>query len=185
MAIERITVNGQEVTTLKELLRPGLKAVFIGLNPGNKSVMKAHYYQGRRGRRFWKRLRECGIVPALADGTEDDAAITRGYGFADLVRRPARSGKDLSKEEKSAAVPDLRACLSRMGDRPTVVFVYQEARKLAGPDLEKMGYRVLKMPGPYAKKEDVCHGMEELKAVLNTNARVKAATDNGLRTTDF
>jgi len=44
MAVEEITLNGKKVETLKELLRPGLKAVFIGLNPSVKSVEKGHYY---------------------------------------------------------------------------------------------------------------------------------------------
>jgi len=185
MATERITVNGREIVTLKELLRPGLKAVFVGLNPSRESVKKGHYYQGRLGRRFWNRLRDYSIVPALTEGAEDDDAFAHGYGFADLVRRPTRSGRELSKREKLAAVPDLLARLSKMGDRPAIVSVYREAWRFAGLDLEKAGYRVLQMPGLYAKKEVVCHCMKELRTALNRNDRGKATTDNGPRTTDF
>ncbi|HXX22197.1 MAG TPA: uracil-DNA glycosylase family protein [Terriglobia bacterium] len=178
MATERIIVNSQEITTLKELLRPGLEAVFVGLNPSNGSVKKGHYYQGRLGRRFWQRLRECNIMPALAEGAEDDDAFMHGYGFADLVRRPTGSGKELSKEEKLAAAPNLLARLSKTGDRPAIVFVYREARKFAGPALERMGYRLLAMPAPYATKEEVFHSMKGLRAALNRNAQVKRATDD-------
>lgn len=99
MATEKIIVNGEEVAALKELLRPGLKAEFVGLNPAKESVDKGHYYQGHLGSRFWKRLRECNVVSPLPDGMEDDAAFAHGYGFADLVRRPTRSGKELSCDQ--------------------------------------------------------------------------------------
>jgi hypothetical protein len=38
-----IMVGGREVETLKELLKPRLKAVFVGLNPSPKSVTAGHY----------------------------------------------------------------------------------------------------------------------------------------------
>jgi hypothetical protein len=173
MATEKFIVNGQEITTLKELLRPGLKAVFVGLNPSNSSAKREHYYQGRLGRKFWKRLREYDIVPALAEGAEDDDAFTHGYGFADLVRRPTRSGRELSKEEKLAAVPDLLARLSKTGDRPAIVFVYRDARKFSGAAVERMGHRLLAMPVPYAGKEDERRIMEGLRAAINGDAQAK------------
>jgi hypothetical protein len=36
--VEEIILHGKAVTALKELLRPGLKAVFVGLNPPPVSV---------------------------------------------------------------------------------------------------------------------------------------------------
>jgi len=56
MAVETIDLNGQSVETLKELLKPGLRAVFVGINPSPKSVKHGHYYQGKLGKRFWNRL---------------------------------------------------------------------------------------------------------------------------------
>jgi hypothetical protein len=88
VAVEEITLNGRTATTLKELLRPGLKAVFVGLNPAPISVRKKHYHQGRLGQLLWKRLREHKFVTALRNGVEDDDAFESGFGFADLVRRP-------------------------------------------------------------------------------------------------
>ncbi|MBV9247290.1 MAG: hypothetical protein JO366_21040 [Methylobacteriaceae bacterium] len=42
---ETIKISGQDVRTLRELLRPGLKAVFVGINPSRVSVDAGHYYQ--------------------------------------------------------------------------------------------------------------------------------------------
>ena len=48
---------GQPVETLEDLLRPGLRAVCIGINPAPTSVRAGHYYQGRLGQQFYERLR--------------------------------------------------------------------------------------------------------------------------------
>jgi G:T/U-mismatch repair DNA glycosylase len=167
MATEEIVLNGKRILTLRELLRPGLSAIFVGVNPANTSVQMGHYYQGRIGRRFWKRLQKHHIVPVLTTGQEDDEAFLRGFGFADLVRRPTKSARELLTEEKLAAVSDLRARLSTTGDRPAIVFVFTEARKFAKAELEQAGYRVLEMPAPFAGRKDVDCAMGQLKRALN------------------
>jgi len=70
---ELIMVNGEPVVTLKELLRPGLRAIFIGFNPSTTSVAAGHYYQGRHGRTLWTRLQKYGVTGLLPKGAEDVA----------------------------------------------------------------------------------------------------------------
>ena len=152
MAIEEIILNGQKVATLAELLRPGLKAVFVGLNPAPNSVILGHYYQGRHGRQFWDRLGKHHLAPPLPLGAEDDTAFAYGYGFADMVRRPTASSKELTQREKSAAVIDLGLRLARTGDHPIIVFTYKEPWTLAGQHLVELGYSVLRMPSPYVRR---------------------------------
>lgn len=159
---EEIEVDGIRVRTLKELLRPGLRAVFVGLNPAPISVQRGHYYQGRLGKRFWSRLREHHAELNLVDGLEDRSAFEYGYGFADLVRRPTRSARELTSEEKRAAVSDLIDRLKEHGGRPCVVFHFKEAWNLAAGPLESEGYTVFKMPGPYEKKEAAYAEMKDL-----------------------
>jgi hypothetical protein len=57
-AHHRVTMDwlGQQVETLADLLRPGLRAICVGINPSPVSVAAGHYYQGQIGRRFWQRL---------------------------------------------------------------------------------------------------------------------------------
>ena len=166
MAVEEITLNGKRVETLKELLRPGLKAVFIGLNPSAKSVEKGHYYQGRHGRRFCDQLRAYRILPSLRLGAEDDDSFDLGYGFLDLIRRPTVSSKDLTTAEKSAAVDDLAVRLAATADRPLIIFRYKEPRTLAEARLIEIGYSVQQMPSPYLKKEYSDEMMKQLRTAL-------------------
>jgi hypothetical protein len=149
------------------LLRtPGLKAVFVGLNPSQTSVECTHYYQGRHGLRFWTLLSKYGLVADLPRGAEDDAAFEQGFGFADLVRRPTKKGTSLTKVEKSSGVNDLVARLSAIPDHPLIVFRYMEPWRLARERLEQLGYRVLRIPGPYDKRECVDPIMRNLQAAL-------------------
>ena len=98
MPIESILINGKRYATLQELLQPGLRAVFVGINPTPTSVESGHYYQGRHGQMLWKRLRDSGIVPSVEKGREDESAFQQGFGFADMVRRPSASQEELSKK---------------------------------------------------------------------------------------
>ena len=156
MPTERIIINGRRYLTLRELLRPGLRAVFVGINPSPKSVQRGHYYQGIHGKRFWRRLLDYGLAADLPDGREDDEAFAQGFGFADLVRRPTPSAKKLSRQEIRDGVPNLVDRLSALGDpRPLVVFVYKKAEQAADGALHQARFRTYRMPGPYAKTEDV------------------------------
>jgi double-stranded uracil-DNA glycosylase len=148
--------------TLRELLRPSLRAIFVGFNPAPVSVSAGHYYQGRHGRTFWSRLARYGIVPHAPKGAEDDHAFRLGFGFADLIRRPTASIREMNMREQREAVDGLVKRLSVCG-RPLVVFTYMGPWKLAHTALEQSGYRVLRMPGPYEAPDSL---MRQLQAEL-------------------
>jgi double-stranded uracil-DNA glycosylase len=90
---------GQTVLTLEDLLRPGLRAVAVGINPAPLSVARGHYWQGFLGQRFLRRLRHVGLIETSEDGREDDAAFAAGVGFTDVIKRPTRSAKELCGDE--------------------------------------------------------------------------------------
>lgn len=166
LANERILINGQITETLREHLEPGLRAVFVGLNPSPVSVRAGHYYQGRLGRRFWNRMREHGIVPWEQVGAENELAIKLGFGFADLVRRPTPRGDSLTKCEKVQGADDLLARLQQLGDHPPIVFVFKEAWRFAATGLERAGFRALAFPSPFTATDLVASQMRELVVAL-------------------
>lgn len=173
MATEEITLaTGENVVTLKELLRPGLKAIFVGLNPAPKSVRLGHYWQGSHGTRRWTLLREFGITPSLPRGAEDDQAFELGYGFCDLVRRPTASSQQLTREELRVAPADLLARPAATGDRPPIVFTYASARKCAEHVLTARGYGIHQMPSPYASHSQSRTRMQELQKLLSISIGV-------------
>ena len=163
---QEISISGVQILTLCELTKPGLKAIFIGINPSPVSVEVGHYYQGRLGKRFWGRLRHFKILPDLPHNAEDDFSFDRGFGFMDLVRNPTSSASELSRAAKHAAVQDLYSRLVALGARPLVIFVYSEAFKLCRSLLEAEGFEVVCMPGPYASTDIVSNQMKGLQASI-------------------
>ncbi|MCK9520251.1 MAG: mismatch-specific DNA-glycosylase, partial [Dehalococcoidia bacterium] len=81
------------------LLRPGLRLVFIGFNPGLESARRGHYY-AFRGNVFWKQLNESGLVPRQVRFEDDRLLMDEaGIGFTDLCLRATRRADHLSRPE--------------------------------------------------------------------------------------
>lgn len=167
MPTEQINIDGQPVETLREILRPNLRAVFVGINPAPASVSAGHYYQGQLGRRFWQRLKDHGIVGCLPAGREDEAAFAQGFGFADVVRRPTQGAKDLSSSQLRVGGLSLVDRLIALGEpRPIIVFTFKKAETAAGDTLRAAGFRTYRMPAPYAATANVRPAMRALAKVL-------------------
>ncbi len=180
LATTVIEVRGQPVVTLAELLLPGLRAVIVGLNPSQVSVDAEHYFQGRLGKRLWQRLQRAGILHDLPVGREDDEASRQGVGFCDVVRVPSARASHLTRAILRGAAPDLLERLMAAGVRPptAVLFVYKTAHDAVGPLLREHGFRVFRMPGMYARSDEV---ERELKRVGEELVRSAAAALDGAR----
>lgn len=166
--------NGDAIETLADLLRPGLRAVVVGINPAPRSVAAGHYYRGTYGQRFFDRLRRAGGLPD-GDGFEDDRAFAAGIGFTDVVKRPTAGADEVAAELEDGrhALEDKLATL----DVPLVVFVFKAAAEtLLGPLPSRfygvvprrriVGSRVFVMPGPTARTADVDDAVRKLKRAL-------------------
>ena len=84
--------------TLPDQLRPGMKMIIVGCNPGERSARVGHYYAGR-GNMFWPLLYESGIVPELLEYKNDRRLLEFGIGLTDLVKRPTRGVEELERQE--------------------------------------------------------------------------------------
>lgn len=171
MALEQIIIDGKQVATLKELLRPGLRAVIVGVNPGLRSVSLGHYWQGQHGKLMWGLLCQHGILRNLRQGQEDDDAFAQGIGFADLIRLPSLSAKSFKKRQLQAAVPQLLSRISVAGRAP-IIFRYKRIEKAVGEQLRQAGYATLRVPSPPGRysdsPEDARALMEAMRASVGT-----------------
>jgi double-stranded uracil-DNA glycosylase len=113
------------LTTLPDYLRPHLRLVFIGINPGFYSVARGHYF-ARSTSRFWPGFsksklslpirRELGVDVLLP---EHDSQLPRfGIGFTDVVKRPSGNAADLTTRDFERSAPLLLKKLRRF--RPQV-----------------------------------------------------------------
>lgn len=94
--------------TLPDLLRPGLDLVFVGINPGEESARRGHYY-AHPGNAFWPLLSASGLT-SRAVGPLDDRSLPalEGIGFTDVVKRVATDSMAVTDAELRAAVPAFR-----------------------------------------------------------------------------
>jgi TDG/mug DNA glycosylase family protein len=146
--------------------------LLVGINPAPVSVKAGHYYQGRLGRRLWRRLQGIGLLQDAVPGAEDEAFVRAGHGLTDLVKRPAATSADLNEEELRVGAADLREKISKW--QPGIVlFAFAEpARRLLGrdvkpgpgPDLD--GIPTFLLSGPYAAREEAERIDEQLRRVL-------------------
>ena len=176
MANHRVTEEwmGESVETLEDLLRPGLRAVCVGINPSPVSVRAGHYYQGRLGQRFFGRLRRVGLLPERIEGYEDDALFAAGVGFTDIVKRPTARADELRAEEYRHGGEELRRKLRTTA--PTIaIFTYKKTAQVLFGGFEGVGflprrgedpYEPFVMPGPYAPRQRVDPVLAQLERRL-------------------
>jgi TDG/mug DNA glycosylase family protein len=164
------TWRGEAVQTLEDLLRPGLRAVCVGINPSTVSVETGHYYQGRLGKLFFSRLRQAGLIGMAPPGSEDDSAFAEGIGFTDIVKKPTSRASGLSNEDYQAGKPLLIEKLERY--RPSlVIFTFKKTATVVCGSFAGHGFvkgvevasiPAFVMPGPYEKTERVTAALESL-----------------------
>jgi double-stranded uracil-DNA glycosylase len=110
--------------TLPDLLGPGTRLLFVGINPGLLTVaVQAHF--GRRGNRFYPALYRAGIVDHLIDAAEgmraqDEALLLeRGIGITNLVAGATARADELTTAELVAGAANLVRTVTRV--QPAVV----------------------------------------------------------------
>ncbi len=165
---------GEEIETLEDLLRPGLRAVVVGINPAPVSVAAGHYWQGNTGKTLWRRLERVGLMPETWSGFEDDAAFEAGVGFTDVVKRPTKRAAEVRSDELHEGRTILEENLAVSGF-PLVIFVFKAAAETLLGSLDGNGFvgrqlgvgEVFVMPGPYEKRERADAVLETLRHRLD------------------
>jgi TDG/mug DNA glycosylase family protein len=104
--------------TLRDRVRPPVRILLVGINPGIRTALLGHHFAGYSNR-FWKLLYEARLVPEPI-GTEDDARLPEwGLGITNLVPRATPGIDTLKPEEYVAGARVLRRKIRRW--QPEVV----------------------------------------------------------------
>jgi TDG/mug DNA glycosylase family protein len=137
------------------VLAPGLRVLFVGINPGLYSAATGHHF-ARPGNRFWPALHRAGFTPRLLHPSEQAELLRNGYGITNLVNRGTATADELAPAEFVAGRRRLAAKVRRF--RPRIVAflgvgAYCHAFGLrhapVGPQPETFeGVRVWVLPNP-------------------------------------
>jgi TDG/mug DNA glycosylase family protein len=87
--------------TVPDIIAPGLKVLFCGINPGLYSGATGHHF-ARPGNRFWRALHLAGFTARLVDPWEEHLLLKEGLGITNLVARATASASELTPTELRA-----------------------------------------------------------------------------------
>ena len=97
---------------LPDVLGPGLRVVFCGINPSLYSAAVGHHF-ARPGNRFWPALHGSGWTDRLLSPFEDRKLRDAGCGLTNLASRATAKASELGTGELVAGGRRLRAMVSR------------------------------------------------------------------------
>jgi TDG/mug DNA glycosylase family protein len=103
---------------LRDRIRPGLRVLFVGINPGVRSSLTGHHFAGYSNR-FWKLLYESALVPEPIASADDGRMPEWGFGITNIVPRPTPGIDTLTRAEYVEGRARLRRKICR--HRPAVV----------------------------------------------------------------
>jgi len=83
---------------IRDRIRPGVRVLFVGINPGIRSALTGHHFAGFSNR-FWKLLFDSGLVPEPIGCEDDDRLPEWGYGITNIVPRPTAGIEALRADE--------------------------------------------------------------------------------------
>jgi TDG/mug DNA glycosylase family protein len=92
---------------LPDVVAPGLRVLFSGINPGLLSAWTGHHF-ARPGNRFWPALHRSGFTSRLLRPDEQDELLALGLGITNVVARTTARADELSAEEVVAGGAVLR-----------------------------------------------------------------------------
>ncbi len=84
--------------SIPDVIGPGLKVLFCGINPGLYSAA-AELHFARPGNRFWPALHQAGFTTRLLAPHESRAVLESGYGITTLVRRATATAREVAPAE--------------------------------------------------------------------------------------
>jgi TDG/mug DNA glycosylase family protein len=92
--------------TLPDVIGPGLRVLFCGINPGLYSAAVGHNF-ARPGNRFWKALHASGFTDRLYSPFEDASLLDLGLGITNLCPRTTATADELTPDEIARGGRDL------------------------------------------------------------------------------
>lgn len=104
--------------TLPDHIQPGVRVLFVGINPGTRSAAVGHHFAGYSNR-FWKLLFDSHMVPIRLSHEDDGRLPEWGIGLTNLIARSTRGIHQLKPRDYAAGRRKLLAKIRHY--RPHVV----------------------------------------------------------------
>ncbi|WBQ03064.1 G/U mismatch-specific DNA glycosylase [Kribbella sp. CA-293567] len=83
---------------IADVIGPGLRVLFCGINPGLVSAATGHHF-ARPGNRFWPALHLAGFTPRQFRPDEQEKLLGLGLGITNMAARPSAKAGELTRAE--------------------------------------------------------------------------------------
>jgi TDG/mug DNA glycosylase family protein len=151
----REQIAAAENATVPDVIGPGLRLLFVGINPGLYSGAVGHHF-ARPGNRFWPALHAAGITERVLSPFEEHELLDVGVGITNFVERATATADRLRPAELREGARRLERKVRRHRPR-TVAFLgltsyrtaFDRTAAVVGPQPEAIGgARIWLLPNP-------------------------------------
>jgi TDG/mug DNA glycosylase family protein len=124
-------------SAVPDVLAPGLRVVFCGINPGRWSAAAGAHFANPRND-FWRLLHDAGFTPHVLAPEEQHELAAFGYGLTNAASRTTPGSGDLRLGDFEGAAERLTGIAEQL--RPVwIAFVGKEAYRGAFGDRPDLG----------------------------------------------
>ena len=112
-------------SAVPDVLAPGLKIVFCGINPGFRSAAAGAHFANPRND-FWRLLADSGLTPRALEPEEQWKVLQLGLGLTNAAYRTTRGSSDLRRGDFAGAAERLEKIARELRPK-TIGFVGKAA----------------------------------------------------------
>ena len=130
--------------SVPDVISPGLKVLFCGINPGLYTAATGHHF-ARPGNRFWPALHLAGFTPRQLSPFEEEELLNHGYGIVNIVGHATARADELTAEELVLGGVALEEKLKAFKPRFSAIMglgayrmAFRRPKALPGPQPEKL-----------------------------------------------
>lgn len=134
-----------EGKTIPDVIAPGLRILFCGINPGLYSGAVGHHF-ARPGNRFWPALHAAGLTLQQMSPFDDQQLLTLGYGITNVVERTTATAAELTPDELveggrrlAEKVRHYHPCILAILGISAYRAAFNAKNAVLGPQLERIG----------------------------------------------
>ena len=106
------------MSAVPDVLAPGLRIVFCGINPGFRSAAAGAHFANPRND-FWRLLHDSGLTPRQLAAEEQHDLPAFGYGLTNAAYRTTKGSGDLRRGDFAGAAARLEGIAAEL--RPTII----------------------------------------------------------------
>ncbi|MDX6385808.1 MAG: double-stranded uracil-DNA glycosylase [Blastocatellia bacterium] len=144
-----------EGKTIPDVIAPGLRVLFCGINPGLYTAAVGHHF-ARPGNRFWPALHQSGFTDRLLSPFAERELLGLGIGVTNVVARATATAAELNRDDYIRGGRNLKTKVRRYRPRFLAVLglgayrvAFARPHALIGEQSEGIGdARIWVLPNP-------------------------------------